>query len=106
MNNLLLFASSMFRMLADSEAVSPAYFVVRIILFVLIVLCSLFMIFVVLLQPGNTSGLGAIGGGAETFLGKNKAKTLEGKMKRLTVIVAIAFAVFAIVFAVVSILTF
>ena len=64
------------------------------------------MIFVVLLQPGNTSGLGAIGGGAETFLGKNKAKTLEGKMKRLTVIVAIAFAVFAIVFAVVSILTF
>jgi protein translocase, SecG subunit len=64
------------------------------------------MVFVVLLQPGNSAGIGAIGGGAETFLGKNKSKTLEGKMKRLTVIVAIALALLAVAFAIVSIITF
>lgn len=96
----------MMRMFSEGEAVSPIYSVVRIVLLVLIVLCALFMIGVVLLQPGNSSGLGAIGGGAETFLGKNKAKTLEGKMKRLTVIVAIALALFSIAFAFVSIITF
>lgn len=101
-NNMLM----MMRMLAEGDAVSAIYPIVRIILLVLIVLCSLFMIFVVLLQPGNSSGLGAIGGGAETFLGKNKAKTLEGKMKKLTVIVAILLAVFSIAFAIVSIFTF
>ncbi|MDD4002923.1 MAG: preprotein translocase subunit SecG [Clostridia bacterium] len=94
MNTMLLMAD---------DAVSPIYPIIRIILIILIVMCALFMIFVVLLQPGNSSGIGAIGGGAETFLGKNKAKTLEGKMKRLTVIVAILFAVFLIAFAIISI---
>ena len=97
---------SMFLMAGESEAVSPIYPIVRIILLVLIVLCSFFMIFVILLQPGNSSGLGAIGGGAETFLGKNKAKTLEGKMKKWTVIVALALTLFSIAYAIVSILTF
>ncbi len=101
-NNLLM----LMRMAEESEAVSPLYPIVRIILLVLIVMCALFMVFVVLLQPGNSSGLGAIGGGAETFLGKNKAKTLEGKMKRMTVIVAIALAILSIAFAIVSIITF
>lgn len=98
--------NNLYMMLEESQVVSPIYPIVRIVLLVLIVLCAIFMIFVVLLQPGNSSGLGAIGGGAETFLGKNKAKTLEGKMKKWTVIVAIALTVLSIAFAVVSILTF
>jgi preprotein translocase subunit SecG len=102
-NNLYLITNML---LGEGEAVSALYPIVRIVLLVLIVLCALFMVFVVLLQPGNSSGLGAIGGGAETFLGKNKAKTLEGKMKRLTVIVAISLAVLLIAFGVVSIITF
>lgn len=98
--------TAMLNMFAEGDAVSPLYPIIRIVLLVLIVMCSLFMIFVVLLQPGNSSGLGAIGGGAETFLGKNKAKTLEGKMKRMTIIVAIALTLFAIAFAIVSLKTF
>ncbi len=102
-NNLYLFTNML---MGEGEAVSWLYPIVRIVLLVLIVLCALFMVFVILLQPGNSSGLGAIGGGVETFLGKNKAKTLEGKMKRLTVIVAIALALLLIAFAIVSIITF
>lgn len=97
---------TMLNMSAEGDIVSPLYPIVRMVLLVLIVMCSLFMVFVVLLQPGNSSGIGAIGGGAETFLGKNKSKTLEGKMKRLTVIIAIALALLAVAFAIVSIITF
>jgi preprotein translocase subunit SecG len=93
-------------MLDEGSIASPLYFIVRIVLLVLIVLCALFLIFVVLLQPGNSSGLGAFGGGAETFLGKNKAKTLEGKMRRLTVTVSIVFGVLTIAFAITSVFTF
>ena len=64
-------------------------------------ICALFIIFVVMFQPGNSSGIGALGGTTETFLGKNKSKTFEHKMKLLTVISGIIFAVLAIVFAII-----
>lgn len=58
------------------------------------VLCSLFLIAVVLLQSGKSAGLsGAIAGGADTFLSKNKAKTLDSKLAKWTKWVAIAFIV-------------
>jgi len=60
----------------------------NIVLIVLMSLLALFIIAVVLFQPGKSSGIGAITGSSETFFGKNKAKTLEGKMKKLTVIAA------------------
>ena len=45
------------------------------------VLCGLFLIAVVLLQSGKSAGLsGAIAGGADTFLSKNKAKTVDAKL--------------------------
>ena len=53
------------------------------------VLCGLFLIAVVLLQSGKSAGLsGAIAGGADTFLSKNKAKTVDAKWTKW---VAIAF---------------
>ena len=54
------------------------YTVFSIIFMVLMVLLSIAMIIIVVLQQGNTSNLGAIAGGAESFFGKNKArKSLE-----------------------------
>ncbi len=64
-------------------------------------ICALFIILVVMFQPGNSSGIGALGGTTETFLGKNKSKTFEHKMKLLTVISGVIFAVLAIVFAII-----
>ena len=56
------------------------------------VLCGLFLIAVGLLQSGKSAGLaGAIAGGADTFLSKNKAKTVDAKLAKWTKWVAIAF---------------
>lgn len=76
--------------------------VVKIIATVLLVMAEIFLIAVVLLQSGKSAGLsGAIGGGdnTDTFFGKNKGKTLEGKLERWTKISAIAFLVLAIAIA-------
>ena len=50
----------------------------------------------VLMQQGNSAGLGAIGGAAETFLDKNKAKCVEGKLELVTKISAAVFVVLSI----------
>ena len=55
--------------------------VLKVILVVILLLSSLVLIAAVLMQPGKSAGLsGAITGGAETFFGKNKAKSYEGKL--------------------------
>ena len=69
---------------------------------VVLVLCALVLIATVLLQPGESNGLGAIAGGAETFFGKNKAKTMEGKLALATKVSAAAFIVCALVIAMIG----
>jgi len=55
-------------------------------------LAALFLIAVVLLQSGKSSGLsGAVGGGAETFFSKGKAKTMDAKLAKMTKWVALGF---------------
>ena len=66
------------------------------------VILSVILVAVVLLQSGKTAGLsGSIAGGAETFFGKNKAKTLDGMLEKATAVVAILFIVTSIVLAIV-----
>ena len=49
---------------------------------------------IVLMQSGKLSGLsGAIAGGADTFLSKGKAKTLDAKLAKATKWVGLAFVV-------------
>ena len=67
-----------------------------IIISIVLILVSIVLIAAVLMQQGQRQGLGAIGGGAETFLGKNAASTLEGKLKTITKIAAVVFIVLAI----------
>ena len=59
-----------------------------------VVLCA-----IVLIQSGKSSGLsGAIGGGSgDTFLAKNKAKTLDARLARMTKWVAVVFIVLTLV---------
>ena len=61
-------------------------------------LCAIFVIVVVMLQQSNSNGIGALGGQQETFYGKNKGKTLESKLKRLTYICIAIIAVLMIVY--------
>ena len=70
---------------------------------VLQVVLSLALIAVVMLQSGKSAGLsGAIAGGADTFLSKNKAKTWDAKLAKSTKWVAIAFLVLSLVLAIMS----
>lgn len=64
---------------------------------ILLALLAIVLIVSVLMQEGNNQGLGAITGGAETFFGKNKGKSMEGKLEKITKIAATAFIVLAIV---------
>jgi preprotein translocase subunit SecG len=61
-------------------------------------LTGLFLIAVIMLQSGKSSGLsGAIAGVADTFLSKNKGKTMDARLAKMTKWVALAFVVFTVV---------
>ena len=67
---------------------------VMITFIVLQLMTSVFLIAVILLQSGKRSGLsGAIAGAAETFLSKNKARSWDARLSKMTKWVAIAFVV-------------
>jgi preprotein translocase subunit SecG len=66
---------------------------VKVLYFVLCIA----LITVVLFQKGKTAGLsGAIGGVGESYWGKNKARTMDGKLQKATVALAVSFIVFAL----------
>lgn len=67
-----------------------------VVINIVLILLSIVLIIAVLMQEGNKQGLGAIGGAAETFLGKNKSKSYEGKLLTITKIAAAIFVVIAI----------
>ena len=72
--------------------------VVRIILSIILGLDCLALVVLVLMQQGKSADLsGAIAGGAETFFGKKKAASYEGKMELLTKIMGTVFMVLAVV---------
>ena len=71
-----------------------------------LILISVIITIVVLMQEGRSQNLsGAITGGADSFVGKTKGRTIESKLERLTkwlivvffVIVLAAFLVFLFV---------
>ena len=69
---------------------------------VLQVILSLALIGVVMLQSGKSAGLsGAIAGGADTFLSKNKAKSLDAKLAKMTKWVAITFIVLTLALSII-----
>ena len=77
--------------------------VYEIILGAVVILVSLAIIGAVLLQQGHRSGInGAISGGADTFLSKNKARTADAKIARGTKYIAILFFVLALVVHVIT----
>lgn len=58
------------------------------------IIFSISLIVIVLLQSGKQAGLsGSIAGGAETFFGKNKGRTIDALLGKYTAFAAIAFLV-------------
>ena len=74
----------------------------KLALSIVLVVLSLALVAIVMLQSGKSAGLsGAIAGGADTFLSKNKAKSLDAKLSKMTKWVAIAFMVVALLISLV-----
>lgn len=67
----------------------------RVILTVIFIIVSVALAAIVLLQEGKSAGLGTISGAAETYWGKNKGRSMEGKLVKITRILAITFIVLA-----------
>ena len=67
-----------------------------VILAILDILVCIALVLLVIFQQGNSQGLGSIAGGAETFLGKSKSRSIDDKLKTLTSYCAIAFAVLSV----------
>ena len=69
-----------------------------VILNIIYIIIALSMVAIVLLQSAKSSGMsGTIAGGAETFFGKNKGRTIDAMLSKYTTFAAIAFLVISIV---------
>ena len=70
---------------------------------IILLIAALFLVVAVLMQSGKSHNLsGAIAGGAETFFGKEKGKTLDKLFSKLTTIVAIIFTLLVIIFYIIQ----
>ena len=76
-----------------SEALGP----LRIVLTVIFIFVCLALVVLVLMQEGKSAGLGSIGGAAETYWGKNKGRSMEGRLVRFTKILAVLFMLLAVI---------
>ena len=67
-----------------------------VIAIIFIIVCILLVV-LVLMQEGKSAGLGSISGAAETYWGKNKGRSMEGLLVKMTKVLATLFIVLAIV---------
>ena len=71
--------------------------VVKIIIQIIFILLCIALTILVLMQEGKSAGLGAISGMAETYWGKNKGRSMEGNLVKITKYLAIGFMLMSIV---------
>lgn len=69
----------------------------RLVLTIIYIIDCVFLAVVVLLQEGKSAGLGSISGAAESYWGKNKGRSMEGKLVTITKVAAILFLVMSAV---------
>ena len=67
----------------------------RTVLTIVFIIICIALTILVLMQEGKSAGLGAISGAAETYWGKNKGRSMEGTLVKVTKYLAIAFIVIA-----------
>ena len=71
--------------------------VLKTILTVVFIILSIVITVTILMQEGKSAGLGAIAGAADTYWGKNKGRSMEGMLVKITRILVVAFIVLAAV---------
>lgn len=79
--------------------ITVSFPIIRMVLLILMVVFAIGTIVVVLFQPSSGDGMGAISGQiSDTYYTKNKGRSLEGIMKRLTVVLGICILVVSVLF--------
>ena len=69
----------------------------RVLTAIFCIICLIITV-VILLQEGKQAGLtGAISGAAETYWGKNKGRSVEGKLENITKVMVVLFFVLSII---------
>ena len=71
--------------------------VLKTILTVVFIILSIVITVTILMQEGKSAGLGAIAGAADTYWGKNKGRSMEGRLVTGTKILVVLFVVIAAV---------
>ena len=70
----------------------------RIVLMGIFILVCICLTVVVLMQESKQNGLsGAISGAADTYWGKNKGRSMEGKLVTITKVLSVLFVLIAII---------
>ncbi len=67
----------------------------KIVLTVIFIIVCVALTVFVLMQEGKQAGLGSISGAAETYWGKNKGRSMEGFLVKITKVLAVLFVVLA-----------
>ena len=81
-----------------NDALYNLYMGLSVTMIALMFLSALAAIILVLLQPGNSTGINALGGSSETFFGKNKGQSIEARMKKWTIACLVILVIFSISF--------
>ena len=69
----------------------------KIVLTIVFILVCIGLVVLVLMQEGKSAGLGSISGAAETYWGKNKGRSMEGLLVKITKVLAVLFMVLAVI---------
>ena len=71
--------------------------VLKTVLTVVFIIICIALTVIILLQEGKSAGLGAISGAADTYWGKNKGRSMEGMLVKVTRVLVILFLFISIV---------
>ena len=69
----------------------------KIVITILFIIVCIALTVLVLMQEGKSAGLGSISGAAETYWGKNKGRSMEGMLVKITKGLAVSFMVLAVI---------
>lgn len=71
--------------------------VLKTIVTIAYIIICIALVIVVLMQEGKTSGLGAVSGAADTYWTKNKGRSSEGVLIKITRVLATLFVVLSVI---------
>ena len=71
--------------------------VLKTILTVVLVLICIALTVIILMQEGKSAGLGALAGSSDSYWSKNKGRSMEGVLVKITKVLVVLFIVISCV---------